>query len=126
MLINQLNKLNLDTPDILDEVMQTGSIASIKRIPQEIRSLFKIAHEIAPTRHLEHQLAFHEFTDNAVSKTINLPFTATPADVDAIYRRAWRGAAKGITIYRDRSKREQVIYQGIEKGSMQHCNSCTV
>lgn len=126
MLINQLKKLKQDTPEILEEVMLKGSIAPIRKIPQEIRSLFKTAHEIAPARHLEQQLAFQEFTDNAVSKTINLPFSATADDVDAILKGAWRGGAKGITVYRDRSKQAQVIYQGIEEDSTQRCKICTV
>jgi len=72
---------------------------------------------------LRHQLAFQEFTDNAVSKTVNLPENATVQDVGEIYKTAWKEKAKGITIFRYHSTEKQVLHQGISSGSIA-CKVC--
>lgn len=85
-------------------------------LPEDLRAIFRTALEVPWQYHLKHQLIFQKYTDNAVSKTINLHATATVQDVSDAYLMAWRKGAKGITIYRDRSKPEQVLYpQGQEK-----------
>jgi ribonucleoside-diphosphate reductase alpha chain len=93
-------------------------------LPPGTRRLFKTALEISPDWHLQHQLAFQKHTDNAVSKTINLPASATRKEVDEIYRAAWRHKAKGITIFRNRSKVKQVLNAGIKAGE-NGCKVCT-
>jgi ribonucleoside-diphosphate reductase alpha chain len=73
--------------------------------------------------HLKHQLAFQKYTDNAVSKTINLPEAVTINDVDEIYKTAWMQKAKGITIFRYKSKDKQVMHRGVKYG-VKGCKVC--
>lgn len=98
---------------LMKDLMVHGSLAELQGVPQEAQELFRTALEIAPDGHLRIQAAFQQHTDNAVSKTINLPQSATAADIAAIYRRGWELGLKGITIYRYGSKGEQVLELGV-------------
>ncbi len=86
-----------------------GTVQRDPEVPPALQRLFRTAHEIAPAWHLKMQAEFQRFTENAISKTINMPFTVTPADVEQIYRQAWELGCKGITIYRDKSRPSQVL-----------------
>ena len=97
------------TPELREKIARTGSVASLPEVPADLRRIFVTALDIAPEWHLKIQAAFQRFTDNAVSKTINLPPTATIEDVKRIYRRAWELGLKGITIYRYGSRPAQVL-----------------
>jgi len=119
-----LRSRRLWSEELIRQVMEQGTVAGCEEIPPDVKQLFKTATEISPERHLEHQLAFQQYTDNAVSKTINLPETATEKEVDEIYRKAWRHKAKGITVYRHRSKDRQVLYPGI-RTMAGTCRICT-
>src|SRR5581483_2933375 len=72
-----------------------------------------VAHEIRPIWHLRMQAAFQKHTENAVSKTINLPSSAKPNDIQKIYEKAYELNCKGITVFRDKSKKAQVLTSGI-------------
>ncbi|WP_306060899.1 adenosylcobalamin-dependent ribonucleoside-diphosphate reductase [Natronococcus wangiae] len=78
-------------------------------IPVAIADAFVTARVIPPSAHVEMQAAFQEHVDSAISKTINLPPSATRGDVDEAYRLAIETGCKGITVYRDRSRRVQVL-----------------
>ncbi|HDS11463.1 MAG TPA: adenosylcobalamin-dependent ribonucleoside-diphosphate reductase, partial [Candidatus Wirthbacteria bacterium] len=93
---------------LMDEISQSGTIQHMEQIPRRIRDIFKTAHDLDYRAHLEMQAAFQEFTDNAVSKTINLPHDASVSDVESAYKLAWRLGCKGMTIYRDGSRDVQV------------------
>jgi ribonucleoside-diphosphate reductase alpha chain len=95
-------------------VSETGSVQGMAAVPERIQRLFKTAHEIPPEWHVRIQAAFQKHTDNAVSKTINFPASATSGDVAAAFKLADRIGCKGITIYRDRSRRDQVLRVGPE------------
>jgi ribonucleoside-diphosphate reductase alpha chain len=101
---------------LLEEVARTGSVQKIAGVPDDVKRLFVTALDIAPVWHIKMQAAFQRFTDNAVSKTVNLPFEAKVEDVGEIYDLAWRLKCKGVTVFRYGSKPEQVLYIGEVKG----------
>jgi ribonucleoside-diphosphate reductase alpha chain len=94
-----------------EHVRKHGTIADTN-LPEELKNLFKTAHEIQPEWHVKMQAAFQKFTDNAVSKTINLPNGANPEDVASAYMQAWKLGCLGITVYRDGCKPMQVLTHG--------------
>ncbi len=106
------------TDTLMQEVARTGSLQHISGIPEDVRRLFVTAHDIAPEWHVKMQAAFQKYVDNAVSKTVNLPYYATPQDVERIYMLGYELNVKGITVYRDGSKGEQVIYTGNRKNEI--------
>ncbi len=106
---NALKALNLLRNDILEKVTEEGSIQNITEIPEEIRKVFKCALDIAPEWHVRMQAAFQKYTDNAVSKTINMPNHATRKDVENALLLAYELGCKGLTVYRDGSREEQVL-----------------
>ena len=74
--------------------------------------LFVIAHDIPWEWHLKMQAAFQKFTDNAVSKTINLPKDISVKEIEKIYKQAWKLGLKGVTVYRDGSRKGQTLSTG--------------
>ena len=100
--------------DLMLKIAKTGTLAGIDEIPERIKRLFVTAHEIAPEWHVAMQAAFQKYVDNAVSKTVNLRHEASLEDVEKVYMLAYKLKCKGITIYRDKSKKEQVIQRGIK------------
>ncbi len=94
---------------LLKKVTGRASIQSVKGIPATIRRLFVTAFDLSSRQHLKMQAAFQKYTDNSVSKTVNLPGRAAVNDVRAIYRLAYHLKCKGITIYRYGSKKNQVL-----------------
>ena len=99
-------------PELMDTIARTGTIKHIDEIPEEIRKVFVTAHDVSPEWHIRMQAAFQKYTDNAVSKTVNLPRDATVEDVQKVYDLANELACKGVTIYRDGSKENQVLSFG--------------
>ena len=100
---------------IVREVAEAGSVAHISGVPEEVKSVYRTAHDISPEWHVKMQAAWQKYTDNAVSKTINFPNSATIDDVEAAYMTAWKSGCKGITIYRDGSKDVQILSVGSSK-----------
>ncbi|MHB8174386.1 MAG: vitamin B12-dependent ribonucleotide reductase, partial [Nitrospirota bacterium] len=94
--------------DLLRDLDIKGGVSKLPGIPRKVKDVFKTALEIPPERHVMMQAEFQKYTDNAVSKTINLPEDAAPDDVEKIYSLAYRLGCKGITVYRYGSK-EQVL-----------------
>src|SRR3989475_998675 len=101
---------------LMEEVAKRGSLHGIPGLPEEAAGVFKTSHDIAFDWHVRHQAAFQRYTDNGVSKTINLPNDATEDDVAAAYRLAWDLGCLGITVFRDGCKGEQVLNVGVKKG----------
>ena len=99
-------------PSSCASIAQTGSIRDLKEIPKDVRRLFVTAHDITPQWHVRIQAAFQKYTDNAVSKTVNFPDHAAPEDVRQVYLLAYELGLKGITIYRDGSRDQQVLSFG--------------
>jgi ribonucleoside-diphosphate reductase alpha chain len=97
---------------LLEEIAKTGSVQKIDGVPEDIKRLFVTALDIKPEWHVRMQAAFQKYTDNAVSKTVNLPNKARIEDVRKIFKLAWRLKCKGVTVFRYGSKPEQVLYIG--------------
>jgi ribonucleoside-diphosphate reductase alpha chain len=95
--------------ELIQEVTQNGGLEDIDGVPEEMKRLFVTAHQISPEYHIRMQAAFQRYTDNAVSKTVNLPHEATTDDVREVYRLAFQLGCKGVTLYRDRSRSSQVL-----------------
>ncbi len=113
----------LFTDKIIQQVMNVGSAKNVSGLPLPVKNIFKTAMDIAPEWHLRHQAVFQQFTDNAVSKTVNLPETATAEDVAAIYKAAWQQKLKGITIFRNNCRHRQVLHAGVLSKS-DACKMC--
>jgi ribonucleoside-diphosphate reductase alpha chain len=96
-------------PELMALIAQKGTIRGISEIPEDVQRLFVTAHDIEPIWHIRMQSAFQKYTNNAVSKTVNLPAGATVDDVRTIYMLAYKSGCKGVTIYRDKSREEQVL-----------------
>lgn len=99
----------LYTPELMQKVIESGSIAGMEEIPKEVREIFRVAYDVSPEAHVRMQAAFQKYTDLAVSKTINMPPEATVEDVQNAYILAWKTGCKGITVYRDGSRGEGVL-----------------
>ncbi len=95
--------------ELMNKIAENGGIKEITEIPEDVRKIFVTAHDISPEWHVRMQAAFQKYTDNAVSKTVNLPGDATVEDVKRVYDLAYRLGCKGVTIYRDGSKAGQVL-----------------
>jgi ribonucleoside-diphosphate reductase alpha chain len=115
LFLDYLRKYELDNPEVVKKVAETGTVAENPFMPFTIRKLFRTAHEVQPEYHVLHQAAWQQWNDSGTSKTINLRSEEPPETVERVYMMAWKLGIKGITIYRDKSKSQQVIYFGIKK-----------
>lgn len=118
--VHKMKTLGLWSSEVEEEIVKTGSIKNIKYIPASLKELFQTSLEIPWQYHLKHQKVFQESTDNAVSKTINLPENASIQEVSEIFILAWQYKLKGITIYRYGSKENQVL----QKCSLNNSVNC--
>ena len=109
LFLKKMKSLGFWDQDLKNMVLEKGSIKTADKIPLEIKKLFETSLEIPWKYHLKHQQVFQKYTDNAVSKTINLPENTTEEDIADIYHTAWKYHLKGITIYRNGSRDEQVL-----------------
>jgi len=95
--------------ELMKDIAKHGTIKDFEQIPADVRRVFVTAHDITPEDHIRMQAAFQKHTDNAVSKTVNFPHTATRDQVAEVYLMAYRQGCKGVTIYRDGSRDMQVL-----------------
>ncbi|HET7317598.1 MAG TPA: vitamin B12-dependent ribonucleotide reductase, partial [Nitrospirota bacterium] len=98
--------------DLMKDIAEHGGCTGIPTVPEDIQRVFVTAHDITPEWHIRMQGAFQKHTDNAVSKTVNFPHSATQKDVEKVYMLAYKLGCKGVTIYRDGSRDEQVLSTG--------------
>ncbi len=95
--------------ELMEKISEHSSLRDFEEIPDDIRKVYVTAHDITPEDHIRMQSAFQRYIDNAVSKTVNFPHNATPHDVKKAYMLAYKLGCKGVTVYRDGSREEQVL-----------------
>ena len=108
---------NFYSPELMNKIGERGSVSDLAEVPAWIQEAFVTAQEISPEWHIRIQAAFQHYTDNAVSKTINFANTAEKADIAEAYLLAYELGCKGLTVYRDGSREEQVLSTGTKKSS---------
>lgn len=112
----ELKARGLYSTDLIKKVADNnGSLKGLSDIPSDLKKIFVTTHDIDPQWHVSIQAAFQKYADNSVSKTINFRHDATISDVRDAYLLAWKLGCKGITIYRDGSKSDQVLTTGVIK-----------
>ncbi len=114
-LVEKLKEAGVYSEALMHRIAEEGTLAHILEIPAEIRRVFVCAHDISPEWHIRIQAAFQKYTDNAVSKTINFPNSATREEVKEAYMLAYKLGCKGTTVYRDGSRDSQVLTTGTAK-----------
>jgi ribonucleoside-diphosphate reductase alpha chain len=108
----EMRRRGLYSVELMAEISKKGSLRHIEGIPEDVGRVYVTAHDISPEAHLRMQAAFQKYTDNAVSKTVNFPSEATREDIRKVFVLAYRLGCKGVTVYRDRSREEQVLNIG--------------
>ncbi|HLE48986.1 MAG TPA: vitamin B12-dependent ribonucleotide reductase [Patescibacteria group bacterium] len=111
----RLDEKGFWTEKIRARISEEGVIGKIEEIDEETRKVFGTAHEIHHDWHIKHQAAFQKYTENAVSKTINMNNNVTVDDIKSAYLLAWKTNCKGVTVFRDGCKDAQVLNLGIKE-----------
>lgn len=110
LFVEALEMAGLPVAPLVARAAETGSIQHLNEIPEPLRRRFMTALEIPPVWHVRIQAAFQRFTDNGVSKTVNLPADATVDDVAEVFRLAWQLGCKGVTVFRSGARPGQVLH----------------
>ncbi|HWR43818.1 adenosylcobalamin-dependent ribonucleoside-diphosphate reductase [Sporomusa sp.] len=117
--IDYLKNWGLYSQDVYERIAELGSVAGLS-LPDRAKNVLATAHEIEPSWHVAHLAAAQQYTDNGVSKTVNLPKNATLQDVAEVFLTAYARGCKGVTVYRDTSRDQQVLTHGVS-GSCEEC-----
>ena len=110
-----LAKLDLSSKqkdEMMQEIFKTGSIQHLTNLQKQLREIFVVAMDISGEDHMKMQAAFQKYVDNSISKTINLPNSATKEEVVQSFISAWKLGCKSCTVYRDGSRTIQILNVG--------------
>jgi ribonucleoside-diphosphate reductase alpha chain len=126
--VNELKKRGIYSEGLIRRIIDNhGSVQGIKEVPKDIQKVYKVAHDIHWRDHIKMQSAFQKWTDNAITKTINMSASATPGDIEDAFIMAWKLGCKGLTVYRDKAKKDQVFeFGGDRKKSERKCPACLI
>jgi ribonucleoside-diphosphate reductase alpha chain len=126
--VKRLKDEDLYSEELIAKIIANhGSVQNIDGVPSHIKSIFKVAHDIHWRDHIRMQAAFQKWTDNAITKTINMPSSATPDDIEDAYLLAWKLGCKGLTVYRDKTKKNQVFeFGGRGQKEIKLCPTCEI
>lgn len=124
--IRLIRERGLYSDSLIGKIVENrGSVQKVQEVPQDLQKIFRVAHDISWQDHIKMQAAFQKWTDNAITKTINMPFSATSNDIKEAYIMAWKLGCKGLTVYRDKTKVNQVIEFGKADFKKEHkCPTC--
>lgn len=111
-LMRCLQEEGILTPELEEKIKTSPTIAHMEEIPEHIRQVFVCAHDINPIAHVRMQSVFQEFVDNAISKTVNFNEDATEDDIRSVYELAYEFGCKGVTVYRNNCRANQVLNLG--------------
>jgi len=112
--------------DLIKNISGRTSIQELKDVPKEIKEVFTTAHDISPEWHVKMQAAFQKYVDNAVSKTLNFPNSATPNDIEKVYMLAYKSGCKGITVYRSGSREIEILKPIGGDQAIDGCTNCNL
>ena len=107
--VSLARKRGFYSEELMGEVLKKGTLKGLKGVPPDVRRLFRTAPEISPAEHIGMQAAIQEFTDNAVSKTINLPHRSGKDAVARAYSLAFEKGLKGVTVFRYGARRGTLV-----------------
>lgn len=127
LFVKKLKERGIYSEELIQKIIDNhGSIQEITEIPADMKKIFKVAHDIDWRGHIKMQAAFQKWTDNAITKTINMPATSTPQDIEEAFVLAWKLQCKGLTVYRDRTKKDQVFEFGAshDEELFKKCPTC--
>jgi ribonucleoside-diphosphate reductase alpha chain len=126
--VKSLKEKGLYSEELIQKIIENhGSVQGIPEVPSDMQRVFKVAHDLPWEAHIKMQAAFQKWTDNAITKTINMASDTTPEDIENAYVLAWKLGCKGLTVYRDKTKKDQVFEFGgkeEEKSFTKKCPTC--
>ncbi len=108
----EMKRRGIYTVELMTKISEEGTLHAIEGLPEEIKRVYVTAHDISPEAHLRMQAAYQKYVDNAVSKTVNFPADATRDDIRKVFILSYKLGCKGVTVYRDKSRDEQVLNIG--------------
>jgi ribonucleoside-diphosphate reductase alpha chain len=101
--------------EAIEKAMKDTKCVECLVLPKELKASLVTAHDIAPEWHVKMQSVFQKYTDNSISKTVNLPNEATMEEIGNVYKMAYEYGLKGITVYRDKSREYQLLTKETKK-----------
>lgn len=112
-LVSALKERGMYSDGLIQKIIDNhGSVQGLEEVPLDVRRIFKVAHDIHWRDHIRMQAAFQKWTDNAITKTVNMSSSTTPEEIYEAYVFAWKLGCKGLTVYRDQTKKDQVFEFG--------------